>query len=112
MSETEEYAFQDCCRKALKDIAQNKKVGRTLEVMLVASPFVLLYAPEYQIPEALFKIAKTDWGGFARAVESMPSIVRERCLQIAEMEQFNHSMGQAQDRDLGRFWKSTSDAFR
>ncbi len=94
--------LEPCCQDTLEQIRDKKEIGRALQAMLGASPFLLVFASEPL--DAAVTVLPTDWDMLGKAMKSVPAIVRNRCRLLAGIEILRHKGG-----DLNRFWRAMYD---
>lgn len=102
--ETLVVPFERCCLESLEEIRVKHEVGKLLQSTLAGSPLAIL-AGRF-IPGAL-TITTLDWELLARALVSVPSIVKNRCRLISASEALKHPGG-----PLNKFWMGLYDSFR
>ena len=98
------YQLEDCCRKALADIAEKQHMGKVLQKLVASSPFAAILGSGPI--DAAVSLGSTDWDVWGQALAAVPSIVRNRCQLIAGLERLKHSGGK-----LNSFWSKMYDSF-
>jgi hypothetical protein len=101
--ELTDLKLPQCCAECLKDIDTRIQLGRVLQAVLVASPFVMML--EGPLAAAL-TIKTTEWDLLTKAVKGVPAIARRRAYDLAALHSLDHPGG-----DLNRFWVAMAESF-
>ena len=93
-----------CCQKTLDYIGKIKTLGEVLKPLLVFNAFLGIFSNP---PQQAISVFTEDWDALAKAVMSVPPIVKSECHKVAFLHQIDH----AGDHKLSLFWGGIVDSF-
>ena len=71
-------------QKALEEIRRVERAGNMLQVVMPAGVLAEIFLGN-NAAQAAYNIHSTEWGQFARAMKTLPRLIRARIEQIAQM---------------------------
>jgi hypothetical protein len=90
--------------EALEEIRRVQRAGNLLEVVMPAGVLTVIFLGSNSA-QATYNIHSTDWVEFAKAMNSLPKIIRGRISQIAQIRIVTGALNNEQRQ----FWDAVDD---